>query len=351
MKIVIINGSARKGNTLTAINAFIKGASEKNEIEIIEPDKLNIAPCKGCGVCQCSKGCVDKDDTNPTIDKIAAADMILFATPVYWWGMSAQLKLIIDKCYCRGLQLKNKKVGTIVVGGSPVDSIQYELIDKQFDCMAKYLSWIVAPLEGYLLPDYMIAGTGSIIADSHQQILHEEPVSFTAIKKIINEYASDIPLTVHTKDNVFSCNQKKQYNLPTTPISSIDLLKTEKLYGMSFHFKDNKSAKAFADWLEKSDHQEVRAFVNIQDVDMACRDCSKGNAMNILCQKLGFMHEQIYAIGDAENDIDMLRATSNNQKAQLSVSECEFYSGQNSALCVLFASFLAALFTFFYRRF
>ena len=56
MKIVIINGSARKGNTLTAINAFIKGALEKNEIEIIEPDKLNIAPCKGCGVCQCSKG-------------------------------------------------------------------------------------------------------------------------------------------------------------------------------------------------------------------------------------------------------------------------------------------------------
>ena len=82
MKIVIINGSARKGNTLTAINAFIKGASEKNEIEIIEPDKLNIAPCRGCGVCQCSKGCVDKDDTNPTIDKIAAADMILFATPL-----------------------------------------------------------------------------------------------------------------------------------------------------------------------------------------------------------------------------------------------------------------------------
>ena len=108
MKVIIINGSARKGNTLTAIEAFVKGASEKNEIEIIEPDKLNIAPCKGCGACQCSKGCVDKDDTNPTIDKIAAADMILFATPVYWWGMSAQLKLIIDKCYCRGMQLKNK---------------------------------------------------------------------------------------------------------------------------------------------------------------------------------------------------------------------------------------------------
>ena len=98
MKIVIINGSARKGNTLAAINAFIKGASEKNEIEIIEPDKLNIAPCKGCGVCQCSKGCVDKDDTNPTIDKIACRRYDSFCYTSLLVGMSAQLKLIIDKC-------------------------------------------------------------------------------------------------------------------------------------------------------------------------------------------------------------------------------------------------------------
>lgn len=141
MKLVIINGSARKGNTLTALDAFIKGASESNEIEVIQPDKLHIAPCKGCGACQCHKGCVDKDDTNATIDTIAAADMILFATPVYWWGMSAQLKLIIDKCYCRGLQLKGKKVGVIVVGGSPLDNVQYQLIQSQFECMAQYLSW------------------------------------------------------------------------------------------------------------------------------------------------------------------------------------------------------------------
>ena len=67
--------------------------------------------------------------------------MILFATPVYWWGMSAQLKQVIDKCYCRGMQLKGKKTGVIVVGGSPVENIQYELIRKQFECMADYLSW------------------------------------------------------------------------------------------------------------------------------------------------------------------------------------------------------------------
>ena len=141
MKIVIINGSARKGNTLTAIQAFTEGVAEGNEIEIIAPEKLTIAPCKGCGVCQCSKGCVDQDDTNPAIDKIVVADVIIFATPVYWWGISAQLKLIIDKCYCKGLLLKNKKVGIFVIGAAPVGSIQYELINKQFQCMADYLSW------------------------------------------------------------------------------------------------------------------------------------------------------------------------------------------------------------------
>ena len=93
MKIIIINGSARKGNTLTAINAFIKGASEKNEIEVIEPDKMQIAPCKGCGACQCHKGCVDNDDTNPTIDKIAAADMILLQHLYIGGGCRRQLSL------------------------------------------------------------------------------------------------------------------------------------------------------------------------------------------------------------------------------------------------------------------
>lgn len=141
MKIVILNGSPRKGNTNAAIEALVSGAGKNNEIDIIRADRLNISGCKGCGVCQCSKGCVAKDDTNETIDKLVDADMIVFATPVYWWGMTAQLKLVIDKCYCRGVQLKGKAVGFIVIGGAPTDNVQYELIEKQFNCMAEYLNW------------------------------------------------------------------------------------------------------------------------------------------------------------------------------------------------------------------
>lgn len=60
MKIAIVNGSPRKGNTYTAINALINGTAGKHDIDIIEADKLNISGCKGCGVYQCHKGCVAK---------------------------------------------------------------------------------------------------------------------------------------------------------------------------------------------------------------------------------------------------------------------------------------------------
>ena len=109
--------------------------------------------------------------------------MILFATPVYWWGMSAQLKLIIDKCYCRGLQLKNKKVGTIVVGGSPVDSIQYELIDKQFDCMAKYLSW-----DMLFKTSYCALGMFDSVADHSRHIREIFEESCSSIQMWDNDY-------------------------------------------------------------------------------------------------------------------------------------------------------------------
>lgn len=141
MKIVIVNGSPRKGNTYSAINALVEGAKDNNDIEVIDSYKLKISPCVACGTCECYKGCVAKDDSNPTVDKLVNADMIIFATPVYWWGITAQIKLVIDKCYCKGALLKNKKVGVIAIGGSPTTNVQYELIEKQFQCIGDYLDW------------------------------------------------------------------------------------------------------------------------------------------------------------------------------------------------------------------
>ncbi|MCQ2550740.1 MAG: flavodoxin family protein [Clostridia bacterium] len=135
MKTVIINGSPRKGNTLAAIKAL------NIDAEIIYADKVDVSPCKGCGACTMTNGCIAKDDSNEVIDKIVEADRIIFATPVYWWGVTAQLKTIIDKCYCKGAHLKGKEIGVIVVGGDGVESEQYDLIKRQFELISQYLDW------------------------------------------------------------------------------------------------------------------------------------------------------------------------------------------------------------------
>ncbi|MGI6735903.1 MAG: flavodoxin family protein [Anaerovoracaceae bacterium] len=175
MKIVIVNGSPRAGNTLSAINAYVEGAGTGNDFEIIHADKLNISGCKGCGACQCAKGCVAGDDTNETIDKIVAADMVIFATPVYWWGVTAQLKLVIDKCYCRGALLRGKKVGVLVVGGAATDNEEYTLIRKQFACIAAYLNW-----EILFYKDYCATGKNE---------LAENPAALRELKKLGAEIA------------------------------------------------------------------------------------------------------------------------------------------------------------------
>ena len=149
MKILVLIGSPRKGNTLTAITAFAKGVSNKHELEVVDTYKLKVSPCKGCGACQCYKGCVAKDDSNMIVDKIVEADVVVFATPVYWWGITAQMKMVIDKCYCKGALLKNKKAGIIVVGGAETDDKQYKLIKSQFDCISEYLAWDILFYNAY----------------------------------------------------------------------------------------------------------------------------------------------------------------------------------------------------------
>lgn len=141
MKIVILNGSARKGNTHACIEAFVQGVKEGTEVEVLETDKLNVSPCKGCGACACSKGCVAKDDSNAVVDKIVAADLVVFASPIYWWGVTAQLKTVIDKCYCKGAYLKQKKIGLILCAGAQTDDEEFSLIKRQFELISEYLEW------------------------------------------------------------------------------------------------------------------------------------------------------------------------------------------------------------------
>lgn len=147
MNVLIFNGSPRKGNTLTAIRAIekgIEGRADAAEINVtrIETEGKNIIPCKACNACGCMSRCIFADDSPEINEAVEAADVIVFATPVYWWGVTAQLKLVIDKFYARASRLgKGKKIATVVIGEAELEDPEYEIIQKQFACIADYLEW------------------------------------------------------------------------------------------------------------------------------------------------------------------------------------------------------------------
>lgn len=145
MKVLLLNGSPRKGNIFAALEALKKGLSNVDAAEItqIDASRVKVSHCIACERCNKSDGCVFKDDTNKVIDAIVEADVLVFATPVYWWGVSSQLKAIIDKLYCRQKSLKasKKRIGLIMTGQMPADDIQYKLISKQIECISDFLGW------------------------------------------------------------------------------------------------------------------------------------------------------------------------------------------------------------------
>jgi multimeric flavodoxin WrbA len=102
-KIVVLIGSPRKnGNTEILVNAFISGVDkQKNSVELISVIENKVSGCTGCNFCfQDSRHrCVQKDDMQGIYEKLADADVLVIATPIYFYGVSAQLKCIIDRLH------------------------------------------------------------------------------------------------------------------------------------------------------------------------------------------------------------------------------------------------------------
>ena len=147
MKVLLVNGSPRKnGNTAYATKTIVEGIEKNssNTIEVINVVDFKVSGCIACDGCKHNRGnCVIPDDTKNVIDKFLDADAVIFATPVYWWGMSSQLKAVVDKFYSAQAKFstQNKKIGVIAIGADSVDGKQYSLISDQFSCICSFLNW------------------------------------------------------------------------------------------------------------------------------------------------------------------------------------------------------------------
>jgi multimeric flavodoxin WrbA len=115
-KVLILSSSPRKrGNSNALCDRFMEGAVEaKHQVEKVVLAEKKINYCTGCYACKSNGRCAQKDDMALILNSMIAADVIVMATPVYFYTMCAQMKTVIDRCVARYTKITNKEFYFIV---------------------------------------------------------------------------------------------------------------------------------------------------------------------------------------------------------------------------------------------
>ena len=153
-KVLILSGSPRKGgNSDLLCQEFARGAQESgNEVETIRVAAKKIAPYSGCYYCRAHGGeCAHKDDMAEVLQKMIDADVIVLASPVYFYSIDAQLKAVIDRTVARWLEVKNKEFYYIVTMADE----EHASADTTLACFRGYADCVEGAVE-----KGVIIGTG-----------------------------------------------------------------------------------------------------------------------------------------------------------------------------------------------
>jgi len=139
-KVLIISASPRKnGNSDRLCDEFKRGAMETgNETEKIFLGDHKIGFCHGCGFCANGGVCVQKDDMKEILEKMIQSDVIVFATPTYFYTMDGQMKTFLDRTVARYQEISNKEFYFIVTAWDP-EPTHLERVVEEFrgytDCL------------------------------------------------------------------------------------------------------------------------------------------------------------------------------------------------------------------------
>ena len=128
--LVILGSPRKKGNSSTLAARISRGAKSAGaEVETLFLQDLKISPCRGCDTCKKddSKGCAINDDMQEIYRKLIKADAWVIGSPVYWFTMSAQTKIFMDRCYALPAYAKNPFAGkriAIAMSYGDIDAVK-----------------------------------------------------------------------------------------------------------------------------------------------------------------------------------------------------------------------------------
>ena len=144
MKILALTGSPNKnGSSNLLASEFTRGAEEAgHSVRAVDAAHARISPCTGCIRCGYDGPCVQKDDMETIRPLILGADMLAFVTPLYYYGMSAQLKTLIDRfCAFNGQIQRTRMKSALLAVAWNSDGRTFDALEAHYKTLVRYLNF------------------------------------------------------------------------------------------------------------------------------------------------------------------------------------------------------------------
>lgn len=154
MKTISFLGSPRRnGNTAALLSRVLDGIYHNDNTareDYIFLHEKNIKPCNGCNSCKMEKNgmCIIKDDMTDIYAGIGKSELVILATPIYWWSVTAQMKLMIDRLYGINKNCGRKKMMLLMTYEGELPNSGPESVEKLFREICGYLHLDVAGVMG-----------------------------------------------------------------------------------------------------------------------------------------------------------------------------------------------------------
>ena len=171
-KVLILSGSPRKGgNSDLLCDEFARGAQEAgHEVEKIRVAAKKVAPCAACYYCRDHGGeCARKDDMAEILQKMIDADVLVLASPVYFYSIDAQLKAVIDRTVARWLEVKDKEFYYVVTMADE----EHTSADTTLACFRGYADCVEGAVEKGVLIGSGVYEPGTVKATPAMEQAYE----------------------------------------------------------------------------------------------------------------------------------------------------------------------------------
>ena len=142
MNMVILMASPNEnGSTAMLADSFRQGAEAcGHSVRLIRTAKLNISPCTGCTACGYEGECVQQDDNGIIRSALLSCDMVVFATPLYYYGMSAQLKTVVDRFCAYNSSLSRRHLKSALLSAAwNADDWTFEALEAHYRTLVRYI--------------------------------------------------------------------------------------------------------------------------------------------------------------------------------------------------------------------